>query len=151
MRNEASVEIERPIDEVFRLTNDHVAEWSTIVVEDRIIHQTPEGVGTTFVTVTEDRGQRMEFQGVVTRYDPPHVSGIRLTGAMFDIETEFAFEDLLGRIRVTQRTHVVGKGFFKMCLAVFGWLMRRSQCRASHNELESLKRYCERQADRWHN
>ena len=28
MRNEASIEIDRPIDEVFRLTIEHVAEWS---------------------------------------------------------------------------------------------------------------------------
>jgi hypothetical protein len=77
MRNEVSVEIDRPIDEVFRLTNDHVAEWSIIVVEDEIIDKKPEGVGTTFRTVTEDHGKRMEFQGSLR-------GTIRLTPMPFD-------------------------------------------------------------------
>ena len=143
MRNEVSVEIDRPIDEVFRLTNDHVAEWSIIVVEDEVLEEKPEGVGTTFRTVTEDHGRRMEFQGVVTRHDPPHAQAIRLTGEMFDIETEYAFEDLSGRTRVTQRADVTGKGFFKFNMFITGWLMNKSHCKATENELNSLKRFCE--------
>ena len=94
MRNEVSVEIGRPIEDVFRLTTERMPEWSIIVVEDEVIDQKPEGVGTTFRTVTEDHGKRMEFQGVITRYDPPHANAVRLTGQAFDIETEFTFEDL---------------------------------------------------------
>jgi hypothetical protein len=41
MRSEGSLEIDRPIDEVFRLTCDHVAEWSTIVVEDESVETNP--------------------------------------------------------------------------------------------------------------
>ena len=67
MKQSACIEIDCPIDDVFRLTNDHVAEWSIIVVEDEVIEQKPDGVGTTFRTVTEERGRRMEFDGIVTR------------------------------------------------------------------------------------
>jgi hypothetical protein len=67
MRNEVSVEIDRPIDDVFRLTNDHVAEWSIIVVDNEVIDRKVDGVGTTFRTVTEDHGKRMESQGVGPR------------------------------------------------------------------------------------
>ncbi len=143
MRNEGSVEIDRPIDDVFRLTNDHVAEWSIIVVENEVLDEKPEGVGTTFRTVTEDHGKRMVFQGVVTRHDPPHASAVQLTGDMFDIETEFTFEDISGRTRVTQRANVTGKGFFKLFMFLFGWLMNKSSCKALENELNSLKRFCE--------
>ena len=143
MRNEVSVEIDRPIDEVFRLTNEHLPEWSIIVVEDEVIDETPEGVGTTFRTVTEDHGKRMEFQGVVTRYDPPHANAVRMTGTMFDIETEFRFEDLSGRTRVTQTANVTGKGFFRLFMFVCGWMMNKSHCKASENELDSLKNFCE--------
>jgi len=38
------------------LTNDHVADWSTIVVEDEVLDKKPDGVGTTFCTVTEEHG-----------------------------------------------------------------------------------------------
>ena len=71
IKSEGSVEIDRPIDEVFRLTCDHVAEWSTIVVEDDVVETTSEGVGSTFRTVTMDRGKRRESEGVITRLDPP--------------------------------------------------------------------------------
>lgn len=143
MQNEASIEIDRPIEDVFRLTNEHVAEWSIVVVEDEVIEQTPEGVGTTFRTVTEDHGKRMVFQGVVTRHDPPYANAARLTGDMFDIDTEFTFEDLSGRTRVTQTADVTGKGFFRLFMFLFGWMMYRSHCKSSENELECLKRFCE--------
>ena len=143
MRNEASVEIDSPIVDVFRLTNEHLAEWSIVVVEDEVIDEKPEGVGTTFRTVAEDHGKRMEFQGVVTRHDPPHVSAVRLTGDMFDIETEYTFEDLSGRTRVTQTADVTGKGFFKWFMLLFGWMMNKSNCKAGENELNSLKTFCE--------
>lgn len=142
MRNEASVEIDRPIEEVFRLTSDHVAEWSIVVVEDEVLDEKPQGVGTTFRTVTEDHGCRMEFQGIVTRHDPPHAHAVQMTGTTFDIETEFTFEDLGGRTRVTQTAQVTGKGFFKWFLMLCGWMMNKSQCEASRKELESLKEFC---------
>ena len=145
MHNAGSIEIDRPIDDVFRLTCEHVAEWSIIVVEDEMLDEKPEGVGSTFRTVTEEEGQRMEFQGVITRHDPPHAQAIRLTGDMFDIETEFTFEDLSGRTRVTQRADVTGKGFFKLFMLLFGWLMNKSHCKATENELQSLKKFCEEQ------
>lgn len=146
MRNQGSIEIDRPIDEVFRLTNDHVADWSIIVVENEVLDEKPEGVGTTFRTVTEENGRRMEFEGVVTRHDPPHASAIRMTGKMFDMAVEYTFDDLAGRTRVTQTSNVTGKGFFKVLLGLFGWLMNKSSCKALDKELNSLKAYCEQHA-----
>lgn len=146
MQNVASIVIDRPIEEVFRLTTEHVAEWSIIVVEDEVLDEMPDGgVGTTFRTVTEDRGQRMEFRGVITKYEPPYTHAIHLTGEMFDIETAFSFEDLSGRTRVTQFANVTGKGFFKVFMSLFGWMMNKAHCKASDNELASLKQYCEQQ------
>lgn len=143
MRSQISVEIDRPVDVVFRLTIERVAEWSIVVVEDEVIAETPEVVGTTFRTVTEDHGKRMEFQGVVTRHDPPRLHAIELTGELFDIESEYRFEDLATGVRVTQATSVTGKGFFRLFMLAFGWLLKGSHCKASEEELASLKRFCE--------
>lgn len=143
MRNTVSIDINRPIDEVFRLTTNHVEEWSIVVVEDEVIAEKPEGVGTTFRTVTEDRGKRMEFEGVITRFDPPRASAIRLINKILVIETEFSFEDLGTATRVTQTATVSGRGFTWLLMIIFGWLMNKSNCDASRNELESLKRFCE--------
>ena len=130
MQHVVSVLIDRPIDEVFRFTTDHLAEWSITVIEDEAIEKKPEGVGTTFRVVTENNGQRMNFQGVVTRDDPPHARAIRMTNDMLDIETEFTFENLSGQTRVTQTANVTGKGFFRLLIFVFGSLMQKSSCKA---------------------
>ena len=143
MQNSTSVVIDRKIDDVFRLTIDHVAQWSIIVIEDEVIEAHPDGVGTTFRTVTEDHGQRMEFAGVVTRHEPPHVHTIQMTGPQFDIEAEYLFEDLAGRTRVTQRAKVTGKRFFRLFMMLFGWMMKRSHSKASELEMQSLKKFCE--------
>ena len=80
MNQQASVEIDRSIDEVFDYTTNRVAEWSLTVVENNVIEEKPGGVGSTFRCVTEDHGSRMEFEGVVTRHEPPNASAIHLTG-----------------------------------------------------------------------
>lgn len=143
MASEVSIVIDRPIDEVFRLTIEDVPEWSIIVISDELIEEKPDGVGTTFRTVTEENGRQMEFAGVVTRHEPPHVHSIHLTGKMFDIDAGYTFEDLAGRTRVTQISDVTGKGVFKVFMFLFGWMMNKSHAEASRKEFESLKQYCE--------
>ena len=144
MKSTGSIEIDCPIEEVYRLTSEDVVEWSEIVVEDEVIEEKPEGAGTTFRTVTEERGKRMEFFGVVSRCDPPHLHACEMTGEHFDIESEFVFEKLgPDKTRVTQRASAKGKGFFKWMMLLFGPMMNKSHCEASKRELESLKAYCE--------
>ena len=144
MKQAGSIEIDREITEVFRLTTEHVAEWSLVVVEDEAIDQKPEGVGSTFRTVTEERGKRMTFEGVVTKQETPYHMAVKMVGDAFDIEAEYTFEDLGGRTRVTQDSVVTGKGFSKIMLKVFGGLMKKSSCEALTKELESLKTFCEK-------
>jgi hypothetical protein len=146
MHSTGSIVIDRPIDEVFKLTNEYVAEWSIVVVEEERDEQTPDVVGSRFRTVTEDHGRKMEFQGVVTDYDVPTYSAVQLTGDAFDIKAEYTFEDLDGKTRVTQNSDVQGKGLFKVFFFLFGWAMKKSSCKAAQDEMESLKQFCEGQA-----
>lgn len=145
MKTEGSVEIDRPIEEVFYLTNDDVAAWSIVVVEDKMIDEKPGKIGSTFLSVTEDRGNRMEFQGTITAWEPPYACAVRLEGKMFDIEAAYSFEDLGGRTKVTQFSTVEGKGFVKLMFVLFGWMMNKASCDALDKELQSLKRFCESQ------
>ena len=146
MRTEFSVEIDRPIDEVFEFTIEHVAEWSSTVVEDEVIDEKPDYVGTTFRCLTMERGQRMEFLGTVTRHEPPRVSTAYLVGPSFDIDVEYTFEEISGGTRVTQRSSIKGKGITKMVLFLMGWLMKKSACKAVAAELDNLKRILEERA-----
>jgi len=85
----------------------------------------------------------MDFQGVVTLWEPPTKSAISLTGKLFDIEVEYRFEDLNGRTRVTQESTVSGKGFVKIMFFLFGWFMNKQGCKAVSDEFESLKKKLE--------
>jgi len=143
MNTTLPVEIDRPIDQVFHTTLENVSEWSITCVEDELLTETPEVVGSTFRVVTEERGQRMEFMGTVTEYEEPRLSRSYMIGKSFDIDVIYHFEDLGGRTRVTQEAEVTGKGFFKIVFALAGWMFKKSSCDAQNNELESLKRYCE--------
>lgn len=144
MQTDLSVEIDRPIEEVFERTNANVADWSIICVENERLEDKPDGVGSIFRIVTEDRGKRMEFQGVTTKYDPPNLSAVHMVGDQFDIDAEYRFEDLgSNRTRVTQDSKVTGKGFTKFMLFCCGWMMKKSSCKAQENELNSLKKFVE--------
>ncbi|RMF42921.1 MAG: hypothetical protein D6753_06395 [Planctomycetota bacterium] len=145
MHSQASIVIDRPIEEVFRYTNDHVADWSLTVVEDEVIED-KGGVGTRFRCVTEEKGHRMVFDGVITAWEPPTRSAIHLTGKSFDIDAEYRFEDLGGRTRVTQDSIVMGKGLVRILFLLFGWLLKKQGCDATQRELESLKNHLESSA-----
>ena len=58
MRNEQSVEIDRPIAEVFDFTLKNTVKWVEIVVEDELVEDKNDGgVGTTFHVVTVEKGR----------------------------------------------------------------------------------------------
>lgn len=145
MRTEISVDIDRPIDQVFEKTLHDVTAWSITCVEDEVIEETPEGVGTKFRIVTEDRGKQMTFDGVVTEQETPHRSRIYMTHKSLDLDVLYTFEEIPSGTRVTQNSHAIGKGVFKIMLPLMGWMMKKSTCDAQQNELHSLKKYCEEQ------
>ncbi len=139
METFGSVEINRPIEEVFDYTMNHATEWSNIMVEHEMLHETEDVVGSTFRIVTEDRGRRMDFEGEVTYHRPPTASSIVMRGKQFNLEVAYQFEDLGGRTKVSQRSVVHAKGFVKIMMFLFGWMMKKSSCDALDKEFASLK------------
>ncbi|MCA8996285.1 MAG: hypothetical protein KDA80_04855 [Planctomycetaceae bacterium] len=146
MRSEASIEIQGPIDEIFRITTEDVAAWSRTVIEDKVIEEHPGVVGTKFHVVTQENDQRMEFEGVVTRFEPPLAHGSFLTGKLFDIDVAYLFEELSpDQTRVHQISEVHGKGWFRLLLKVVKFFAADAGNGAALEELRRLKSYCERQ------
>lgn len=143
MKSEMGIDIERSIAEVFEFTTTRCEEWSSMVVEDELTSAPPMGVGSTFRTVTEDRGRRMEFQGTVTRHEPPTVHEVRMKGEQFEIVALYTFEDQGGSTRVTQQSTVTGKGLIRVMFMLFGSMMRKSSCDALEKELQQLKKMLE--------
>ena len=143
MESTCSIEIGRPIEAVFDYTLNKISEWSIVVVEDEVTSDGPVGVGTTFRTVTEERGDRMEFDGKVTKHEPHTTHSVTMKGKSFDLEVDYTFEDLNGSTRITQHSRVNAKGFLKVFFFLFGWLMKKGGCDAVQKEFENLKRLCE--------
>ena len=85
----------------------------------------------------------MQFDGVVTRHDPPTVSAMILRGPHFDIEAEYTFEDLSGRTRVTQMSSVRGKGLTRVMFFLLGWLLKGMGRKALQKDFATLKRLLE--------
>lgn len=143
MKTEAYVDIDRPIKEVFEYTISNVAEWSSIVVEDKVVDGDGMGVGTKFETVTEDRGSRMVFNGEVIVHDPPYFHSIKMIGKQFSMDVDYAFEDLSSptepKTRVTQISDVTPKGAFKILFFVMGFFMKNKGCDEVNRELNNLK------------
>ncbi|MBL68817.1 MAG: hypothetical protein CMO74_10285 [Verrucomicrobiales bacterium] len=113
METSGSIEIDRPIEAVFDYTLNNVSEWSLTVVEDRVTSDGPVGVGTTFETVTDDHGRRMDFAGKVTRHEVPTLHSIDLIGKMFDLIVDYKFESIPNGTRLTQTSVVKPKGIMK--------------------------------------
>jgi carbon monoxide dehydrogenase subunit G len=143
METTRSVEIDRPIEAVFKYTLHNVAEWSIVVVEDEVTSDGPVGVGTTFRSITEERGDRMEFSGKVTKHEPPTAHSVFMTGKSFDLVVDYTFEAIDGGTRLTQHSQVNAKGFIKVMFFLLGWLMKGKSCDALDKELASLKKCCE--------
>lgn len=139
MTNESSVVIDRPIAEVFDYTVHQVPEWSFVVMKNEPLISKPGVVGSTFRVTTEDRGQQMQFDGVVMSHTPPTGHTVVMKGKQFDMAVEYRFEDLGGQTRVTQRSVVQAKGFLKLFFTLFGRLMNKASCEAQARELASLK------------
>ena len=101
-------------------------------------------MGTTFRSVTEERGKRMEFASEVTRYERPTVSTVMLIGKSFDIEAAYTFEGIKeNRAGSTQNSDSTPKDFLKFFFFLFGWLMKKGDGDAQQKELGNLNRLCE--------
>ena len=91
MESSVSVDINRPLPEVFRYTNENVSDWSITVVENEVLEETPEKVGSRFRMLTQDRGRQMEMTGEVIRYEENRLSEVFLVGQGFEISAFYIF------------------------------------------------------------
>lgn len=144
MKSNASVDIARDPETVFKFAIEHVPEWSSVVVSDELVNDVNNNSpGTTFKVVTEDKGKRMEFDGEVLVNDPPSKHRSIMKGEYFDMDVTYLFEEVNGKTRVSQEADVQPKGFLKVVFFLIGWMMKNGGCRAAQNELENLKRILE--------
>lgn len=128
MKNTYSIDIERPREQVFAFLDDdeNLPKMVPNLVDQGVIEETPEKVGTTFWHVYEEKGRRMKMTGVVTEHRPPERMAVKLDGAFFGLEVTYELEALgPTSTRLTQHSEARFKHVFKLMGLIFGAKMER--------------------------
>jgi uncharacterized protein YndB with AHSA1/START domain len=102
VRVEESVEISRPVEEVFSYVAnpDNLPEWSGIVLAIRKETQGAPKKGDRLTSVAKFLERRFETTSKGVSYEPPRRSSHRSTGGPFEQEWTRTFEETAGALHV---------------------------------------------------
>ena len=136
-RIEASVVINRPIDEVFAYVNDvrNWPQWNSNFLEGEQTSEGPVGVGTTSRGVSHFLGQRIEWTSEVTEYEPNRKLKQKIISGPMLMEQSLTFEPVEGATRFTIAGEGEFGGLFKLAQPVVDRRMKKQ----SDGNLAKLK------------
>jgi uncharacterized protein YndB with AHSA1/START domain len=128
IREEHTIVIERPIEEVFAFTTDPHNEslWQSTSLETEQTSEGEVGVGTTFRNTTKFLGRRIESTYQITENDPPHKQCVRIISGPLPGAACYFYELADGgstRFRQIFETEV--GGFFKLAEPLVARAIRR--------------------------
>jgi len=143
-RMEASVVINRPVEEVFaHMTKvENWPQWHSGMLEAEQTSEAPMGVGTTIRGVNQFLGRRMEWTSEITEYEPNRKWGQKLISGPMSMEQSVTFEPVKGGTSLT----VVGEGEFGGFFKVAEPLVIRTAGSQLKGNLAKLKEILEAQA-----
>jgi uncharacterized protein YndB with AHSA1/START domain len=134
---EASVDIKRPIEEVFAYVTDpaKTPEWSSLTLECTLEGSGPIGVGSRIRTIGKLLGRRAESTAEVTEYDPPRKFAKRDISGPVHFELVRQLEAIGAGTRY--RSTIVGESgsLFKLADPAMSVLMKRTV----ETDLQTLK------------
>ena len=115
IRIQASVTINRPLEEVFRFMTNHqnALQWQSGLLEARVTNDVV-GVGKTWVDVVQFLGRRIGVASELTEYEPLRVVGFKSTSGPIPLEGRYAFEPDGAGTKVTFTLQGEAGGFFKL-------------------------------------
>ena len=128
VREEHSVVIERPVQEVFAFSADpnNDALWLSSTLETEQTSEGPMGVGATFRNTTKFLGRRFDTTYEVTESEPPHKRCFRVTSGPVPGEVCYVFEPGEGgSTRFTQNFEAEVGGFFRLAEPLVARAIRR--------------------------
>ena len=99
---EASVEVERPPDDVFAFIRDfpRMHEWEPSIVEQRVLTEGPIGAGTRGLEVRRMLGRRVESSWELIEYEPPRRLTMTFASGKVTGVGRFTLEPVEGGTRV---------------------------------------------------
>jgi uncharacterized membrane protein len=138
MRVEESIEIDRPVEEVFAYVAkpENLPEWSNLAVEVKDVSG-PFGEGDTFTTVGKFLGRRLETTYERISIEPNRRYTDRAAGGPVpDQAWTYTFEELpAGATRLTRAVEGEPGGFFKLADPLIERVLKRQV----RTDLETLK------------
>ena len=147
IRQEHSVVIDRPVEEVFAFATDPNNDplWLSTTLETERTSEGAVDVGTTFRNVSKFLGRRIETTMQVTENDPPHKQCVRITSGPIPGEGCYLFESTDGgSTRFTQTFEAEVGGFFRLAEPLVGRALRRQ----TEADMATLKDLLE-SGERW--
>jgi len=143
-RFEASVVINRPVEEVFAYMTDvgNWPLWHSGMLEAEQTSEGPVGVGTTCRGVNQFLGRRMEWASEITEYEPNRKMKQKLISGPMSIEQSLTFEPVEGGTGLT----LAGEGEFGGLFRLAEPIVIRTGQRQMEGSLATLKDILEAQA-----
>ena len=128
IREEHTVVIERPVEEVFAFTTDPHNEslWQSTSLETEQMTEGEVDVGTTFRNISKFLGRRIESTYQVTVNEPPRKQCVRITSGPLPGAACYFYEPADGgNTRFTQTFETDVGGFFKLAEPLVARAIRR--------------------------
>jgi uncharacterized membrane protein len=127
VREEASITVRRPIEEVFAWVTDltHSPVWQANLSEVRKLTDGPLGVGTRYALVREFMGRRMEATNEFVAYEPNRMISFRLTSGPMPGRGTYEFEATLDGTEVTSRVELEPTGLSRLASPLIAASLRR--------------------------
>jgi uncharacterized protein YndB with AHSA1/START domain len=126
IKEERSVVIDRPIEEVFAYVTDqtNTPNWQAGLVDVQRTTAGPIGVGTKHTFVRNFIGRRMEADNEYVAYEPDRLVTFRTTSGP-SLVASYLFDTVPEGTRVTSRVELQGAGLFGLLEPVIGAGLRR--------------------------
>ena len=140
-RVELSVEINRPIEEVFAFVDDHEndARWSSGVNEFVQTSDGLWGLGATGQTMQRRAGREVVTYYEVIGHEPPGRFTMKMWVGQTSGQLTFIFETVDGGTSVTLLLNMVVRGLFKMTGPILAFMLRRENKEALRRLKEVLE------------
>jgi uncharacterized membrane protein len=144
-RAEASVVINRPVDEVFAYVDDigNASQWQSYVLEVEQTSEGPKGVGTTERGAMQFLGRRIEFAAEITEHEPNRRIKDKITAGPMLVEHSITLEPVEVGTRLTLVAEGETGGFFRLAEPIVARIFQRDV----EANLANLKDILEAQAE----
>jgi len=127
IREEGSVIILRPIDEVFAYVTEltHSPEWQAGLHEVRKLTEGPLGVGTRYAFVRRFMGRKMEAANEFVAYEPNRRVQFRVASGPMPGQGTYLFEATPDGTKVTSRVELEPGGLSRLAAPLIAASLRR--------------------------